>query len=106
MKMPTELKRAELLEIVSRVQRILWHDGDQWDGDRPWDSAADVLEGVASVLGEHDLRPEALAHCEGCGDPAELADCEYCAECCRSICDHEGDCLSHPPTCTHGSDDQ
>ena len=35
------------------------------------------------------------ARCEGCGDTDEesgfgdLGDCDYCFECCRSVCDHK-----------------
>lgn len=42
-------------DIVGEIQRVLWHDGEQWDGDRVW--SPETIEDVAGILERYGLRP-------------------------------------------------
>lgn len=60
MKMPEELSREELIQVVAAVQQVLWLDHVEGGGfcflpDKEWES--DTIEHVAQVFADHDLRP-------------------------------------------------
>jgi hypothetical protein len=59
MKLPRQLSRKDMEQIISKVQAILWLDmseeGELWNPDKEWDS--ETVESVAAVLADHGLRP-------------------------------------------------
>lgn len=73
---PSECTHAELADIVRDIQEWLWCDtaGDDpdycpegvkpdeefWDPDKQWDSAADILDGIADAMSNAALVPESL----------------------------------------------
>ena len=62
MNSPANLTRAQLVEITTGLQRILYgrqHEDGRWSyhADKQW-SGADVCEAAAELLGRFDLVPE------------------------------------------------
>jgi hypothetical protein len=59
MKLPRQLSREDMEQIISQIQAILWldmsEDGELWNPDKEWDS--ETVENVAAVLADHGLRP-------------------------------------------------
>jgi hypothetical protein len=58
------LDHDQLLDVVERIQAILWLEQDErdetWDPDKEWDS--ETIEQVAAVMTEYGLRPEHPEH--------------------------------------------
>lgn len=57
---PVKLSKQALLDIIGRIQAILWlddddGDGEYWNKDKEWDN--ETLDFVAQVLVEHGLSP-------------------------------------------------
>lgn len=60
MKNPNSLDHDQLLDVVERIQAVLWLEPDErdetWNPDKEWDS--ETIEQVAAVMTEHGLRPD------------------------------------------------
>jgi len=56
---PASLTKEKLVDIVVRLQGILWADEDgKPDPDQEWDSACDMIEHVESVVAGAGMKPE------------------------------------------------
>ena len=62
-RLPKDLTRTQLEDIVGRIQELLWYDfypdanQTEWDQDFAWDYHTDLGE-VANYLRAYDLEPE------------------------------------------------
>lgn len=59
---PKDLRRDEAVDIIRRIQAILWLDldevGDYWNPDKDWSPGSDFLDMVAEQLIRAGLRPD------------------------------------------------
>ena len=65
MKRADQLTDQEKTDIINRVQRILWHNGDTWERYRVVEYA-DALRGIGDVMEEYDLAAPEPCQCLGC----------------------------------------
>jgi hypothetical protein len=86
MKLPSDLTRRELIDLVTQLQEILFLQptGDinnEWDPDKDWDCA--TLGCISSLADEFDLRPEerSPADCAACGKARVRPGVLFCSSC-------------------------
>jgi len=57
---PNALDHDQLIDVVERIQAVLWLDMNErdetWNPDKEWD--AETIEKVAHVMAENGLRPD------------------------------------------------
>ncbi len=102
------LTRAQLEDIVSRVQRILWCDCDTWNAHAlrvRQISPTLAIDAIAEVLREHGLEPETQGEVM---DKCTLTQWDYntarnhtlscgCNICTHAHCPDDSDCRRQEP---------
>lgn len=90
MKLPKELSKAELVEVVERIQCVAFINVHQtldevlipcWAPDRAL--GADVIGDIVEILDNAGLKPEqeGRAECAACGQGPIKPDMTFCGRC-------------------------